>query len=58
MACMLWRNLHFVYCPLEVHVKEAAYKGLVHPVLEYGSSFLGPPHVVLWEEIESVQPGS
>ena len=33
----------------------AAYKGLVHPVLEYGSSVWDPPGVVLQEELESVQ---
>ena len=37
-------------------VKEAAYKGLVHPVLDYGSSVWDPPPgVVLQEELESVQ---
>ena len=35
----LRRNLHS--CPQEV--KEAAYKGLVHPVLDYGSSVWDPP---------------
>ena len=40
-------------CPQEV--KEAAYKGLVHPVLDYGSSVWDPPGVVLQEELESVQ---
>ena len=39
-------NLHS--CPQEV--KEAVYKGLVHPVLEYGSSVWDPPGVVLQEE--------
>ena len=47
----LRRNLHS--CPQEV--KEAAYKGLVHPVLEYGSSVCDPPGVVLQEELDSVQ---
>ena len=48
----LRRNLH--YCPQEV--KEAAYKGLVRPVLDYGSSVWDPPPgVVLQEELESVQ---
>ena len=46
----LRRNLHS--CPQEV--KEAAYKGLVHPVLEYGSSVWDPPGVVLQEELESL----
>ena len=40
-------------CPQEV--KEAAYKGLVRPVLDYGSSVWDPPGVVLQEELESVQ---
>ena len=47
----LRRNLYT--CPKEV--KEAAYKGLVYPVLDYGSSVWDPPGVVLQEEIESVQ---
>ena len=36
-------------------VKEAAYKGLVRPVLDYGSSVWDPPGVVLQEGLESVQ---
>ena len=40
-------------CPQEV--KEAAYKELVRPVLDYGSSVWDPPGVVLQEELESVQ---
>ena len=47
----LRRNLYS--CPQEV--KEAAYKGLVHSVLDYGSSIWDPPGVVLQEELESVQ---
>ena len=47
----LRRNLYS--CPQEV--KEAAYKGLVRPVLDYGSSVWDPPGVVLKEELESVQ---
>ena len=47
----LRRNLYS--CLQEV--KEAAYKGLVHPVLDYGSSVWEPPGVVLQEESESVQ---
>ena len=47
----LRRNLYS--CPQEV--KEAAYKGLVRPVLDYGSSVWNPPGVVLQEELESVQ---
>ena len=47
----LRRNLYS--CPQEV--KEAAYKGLEHSVLDYDSSVWDPPGVVLQEEIESVQ---
>ena len=47
----LRRNLYS--CPQEV--KEAAYKGLVRQVLDYGSSVWDPPGVVLQEELESVQ---
>ena len=47
----LRRNLYS--CPQEV--KEAAYKGLVRPVLDYGSSVWDPPGVVLQAELESVQ---
>ena len=47
----LRRNLYS--CPQEV--KEAAYKGLVRPVLDYGSSVWDPSGVVLQEELESVQ---
>ena len=36
-------------------VKEAAYKGLVLPVLDYASSVWEPSGVVLQEELESVQ---
>ena len=45
------RNLYS--CPQEV--KEAAYKGLVRPILDYGSSVWDPPGVVPQEELESVQ---
>ena len=48
---LLRRNLYF--CPQEV--KETAYKGLVHLVLDYGSSVWDPPGVVLQEELESVE---
>ena len=47
----LRRNLYS--CPQEV--KEAAYKGLVRPVLDYGSSVCDPPGIVLQEELERVQ---
>ena len=46
---VLRRNLYS--CPQEI--KETAYKGLVRPVLDYGSS--GWVGVVLQEELESVQ---
>ena len=45
------RNLYS--CPQEV--KEAAYTGLVRPVLDYGSSVCDPQGVILNEELESVQ---
>ena len=47
----LRRNLYS--CPQAV--KEAGYKELVCPVLDYGSSVGNPPGVVLQEELESVQ---
>ena len=40
-------------CPL--NVKEAAYKGMVHPVLEYGSWVLDPHTDKLQEELEKVK---
>ena len=49
--CYLSRNLY----PCLQDLKEAAYRGLVHPVLEYGSSVWDPQGVVLQEELESVQ---
>ena len=36
-------------------VKEAAYKGLVRPVLEYVSSVWDPHTIALQEELEKVQ---
>ena len=47
----LRRNLYS--CPPDV--KEAAYKGLVRPVLEYGSSVWDPHTLGLQEELEKVQ---
>ena len=47
----LSRNLYA--CPQEV--KEAAYKGLVHPVLEYSGSVWDPSGVGLQTELEKVQ---
>ena len=46
-----WRNLYS--CPSDV--KEAAYKGLVRPVLEYGSSVWDPHTHGFQEELEKVQ---
>ena len=47
----LRRNLSA--CPQDV--KESAYKGLVRPVLEYGSSVLDPSNILLQEELQKVQ---
>ena len=47
----LRRNLY--QCPQDV--KEAAYKGLVRPILEYGICVCDPKGVVLQQEIEKVQ---
>ena len=43
--------------PYQFHqdVKEVAYKGLVRPILEYGSCFWDPQVVDLQQEIEKVQ---
>ena len=50
----LRRNLY--YCPPDVKdVKEAAYKGLVRPVLEYRNSVWDPHTLGLQEELEKVQ---
>ena len=40
-------------CPQ--NVKEAAYKGMVRPILEYGSSVLEPHTDMLQKELEKVQ---
>ena len=40
-------------CPRDV--KESAYKGLVHPVLEYGSSVWDPQSILFQDELEKVQ---
>ena len=47
----LRRNL--VACPRDV--KESAYKELVRPVLEYGSSVWVPQSILLQDELEKVQ---
>ena len=47
----LRRNLYS--CPQEV--KEATFKGLVHPVLEYSGSVWDPSGVGLQNELEKVQ---
>ena len=47
----LRRNLSA--CPQDV--KESAYKGLVRPVLGYGSSVWDPSSIFLQEELEKVQ---
>ena len=47
----LRRNL--AACPQDV--KESAYKGLVRPVLEYGSSVWDPQSILLQDELEKVQ---
>ena len=50
------RNLGFLRRNLYSFPQEVkAYKGLVRPVLDYGSSVWDPPSVVLQEELESVQ---
>ena len=47
------RTLGFLSLPQDV--KEAAYKGLVHPILGYGSLVWDPHTIVLQEELEKVQ---
>ena len=47
----LRRNL--AACPLDV--KESTYKGLVRPILEYGSSVWDPQSILLQDELEKVQ---
>ena len=50
----LRRNLSA--CPQDV--EESAYKGLVRPVLKYGSSVWDPSSILLQEELEKVQEGA
>ena len=40
-------------CPRDV--KESAYRGLVRPILEYGSSVWDPKSILLQDELEKVQ---
>ena len=47
----LRRNL--AACPRDV--KESAYKELVRPILEYGSSVWDPKSILLQDELEKVQ---
>ena len=37
------------------YVKESGYKGLVCPILEYGSSVWDPQSILLQDELEKVQ---
>ena len=48
---LLRRNLFS--CPQDV--REAAYKGLVRPILEYGSSLWDPHYEGLMDDLEKVQ---
>ena len=45
--------MHLSACPQDA--KEWAYKGLVRPVLEYGSSIWDPSSILLQEELEKVR---
>ena len=47
----LRRNL--AVCPRDV--KESAYKGLIRPILEYGSTVWDPQSILLQDELEKVQ---
>ena len=49
----LRRNIYL--CPQDVKDAAYIYKGLVRPILEYGSCVWDPQGVVLQEEIEKVQ---
>ena len=52
------RNLGFLRRNLAAclqDVNEPAYKGLVHPILEYGSSVWDPQSILLKDELEKVQ---
>ena len=52
------RTLGLLRCNLAAcpqGVKESAYKRLVRPILEYGSSVLDPQSILLQDELEKVQ---
>ena len=51
MTLAFRRNLFS--CPQDV--REAAYKGLVRPILEYGSSVWDPPYEGLIDDLDEVQ---
>ena len=46
--------LHVIYQHVHRTLKESAYKGLVRPVLESGSSVWDPSSVLLQEELKKV----
>ena len=47
--------LDVIYQHVHRMLKESAYKGLVRPVLEYGSSVWDSSSILLQEELEKVQ---
>ena len=47
--------LDVIYQHVHRILKVSAYKGLVRPVLEYGSSVWDPSSILLQEELEKVQ---
>ena len=52
-CCLGFLRRTLFSCPQ--NVKEAAYKGIVRPILEYGSSVWDPHPEKLQEELEKVQ---
>ena len=50
--CVFFRRNHLFSCPQDVR---AAYKGLVRPILEYGSSVWDPHYEGLIDDLEKVQ---
>ena len=48
-----FRRRNSAACPRDV--KELAYKGLVRPILEYGSSVWDPQNIFLQDKLEKVQ---